>query len=48
MAEPGIQSRLADLGLQPQAQGPAALAAFLAEERAMMSGLIAAENIRLD
>jgi len=48
MAEPGIQSRLADLGLQPEARGPAALGAFLAEERAMMSGLIAAENIRLD
>ena len=48
MAEPAIQPRLADLGLQPQANGPAALAAFLAEERALMSDLIAAENIRLD
>jgi len=48
MAEPGIQSRLADLGLQPEVHGPAALAGFLAEERALMSGLIAAENIRLD
>ncbi len=48
MAEPAIQQRLADLGLQPEARGPAALTTFLAEERALMSGLIAAENIRLD
>lgn len=48
MAEPSIQPRLADLGLRPAAEGPAALAAFLAEERAQMATLIAAEGIRLD
>lgn len=48
MAAPAIQPRLADLGLQPEAHGPAAFTTFLAEERALMSGLIAAENIRLD
>lgn len=48
MAEPTIQPRLAELGLQPEARGPVAFANFLAEERALMSGLIAAENIRLD
>ncbi len=48
MAEPALQACLADLGLQPEATGPAALTRFLAEERALMQGLIAAENIRLD
>ncbi len=48
MAEPAIQLRLADLGLQPEAHGPAALASLLAEERAAMAALIAAEGIRLD
>jgi tripartite-type tricarboxylate transporter receptor subunit TctC len=48
MAEPAIQPRLADLGLQPAARGPAAFAAFLAEEREAMRTLIAAEGIRLD
>jgi tripartite-type tricarboxylate transporter receptor subunit TctC len=48
MAEPAIQPRLADLGLQPEARGPEALAGFLAAERAVMAALIAAEGIRLD
>ena len=48
MAEPALQPRLADLGLQADAQGPAALVAFLEEERAAMAALIAAERIRLD
>ena len=48
MAEPALQHRLAELGLQPAAAGPAAFAAFLAGERAAMSRLIAAEGIRLD
>ena len=48
MAEPALQPRLAELGLQPAAAGAAALAAFLATERAVMASLIAAEGIRLD
>ena len=39
---------IATLGLQPDAAGPDALSRFLAAERAVMSGLISAENIRLD
>jgi tripartite-type tricarboxylate transporter receptor subunit TctC len=46
--DPAIAERLAALGLQPAAEGPAALARFLAEERAAMSALIAAEGIRLE
>ena len=48
MADPALQPRLAELGLQPAAAGPAALATFLAAERAVMAQLIAAEGIRLD
>lgn len=48
VADPAIQPRLAELGLQPAAHGPAALAQFLAAERTVMRELIAAENIRLD
>jgi len=48
MADASIQPRLAELGLQPAAHGPAAFVQFLAEERAVMRDLIAAENIRLD
>jgi tripartite-type tricarboxylate transporter receptor subunit TctC len=48
MATPMLQPRLAELGLRPDPQGPAALSTFLAGERAVMSGLIAAEGIRLD
>jgi tripartite-type tricarboxylate transporter receptor subunit TctC len=40
--------RLTELGLQAAAEGPVALARFLAEERAAMAALIAAEGIRLD
>lgn len=48
MADPSIQPRLRDLGLTPAAEGPAALARFLGEERTQMQALIAAENIRLE
>jgi len=46
--QPALQSRLADLGLRPAAEGPEALARFLAAEREAMGALIAAEGIRLD
>lgn len=46
--QPALQPRLADLGLQPAAAGPEALARFLAAERTAMGALIAAEGIRLD
>ena len=48
MAEPGLQPRLAELGLQPATNGPAETARFLAEERRLMAGLISAEGIRLE
>lgn len=46
--QPALRQRLDDLGLQPAAEGPEALARFLAAERAAMGALIAAEGIRLD
>jgi tripartite-type tricarboxylate transporter receptor subunit TctC len=46
--QPSLRPRLAELGLEPAAEGPAALARFLAAERAAMGALIAAEGIRLD
>jgi tripartite-type tricarboxylate transporter receptor subunit TctC len=46
--QPTLRQRLADLGLEPAAEGPEALARFLAAERAAMGALIAAEGIRLD
>ena len=46
--QPGLQTRLASLGLRPAAEGPEALARFLAAEREAMGALIAAEGIRLD
>lgn len=46
--EAEIAPRLAALGLQPEARGPAHLATFLAEERALMARIIAEEGIRLD
>lgn len=48
MADAAIRPRLGEIGLQPDAQGPNALARFLAAERVVMRELIAAENIRLD
>ncbi|WP_206934720.1 Bug family tripartite tricarboxylate transporter substrate binding protein [Roseococcus thiosulfatophilus] len=48
MGEAEIAPRLAALGLQPEARGPTHLAAFLAEERALMARIIAEEGIRLD
>ena len=45
---PGLRQRLDELGLEPAAEGPEALARFLAAERAAMGALIAAEGIRLD
>ncbi|WPB83553.1 Bug family tripartite tricarboxylate transporter substrate binding protein [Sediminicoccus rosea] len=46
--QPALRPRLAELGLEPAAEGPEALARFLAAERAAMGALIAAEGIRLD
>lgn len=46
--DPALAERLAMLGLQPAAEGPAALARFLAAERAAMEALIRAEGIRLE
>lgn len=46
--QPGLGPRLAALGLQPAAEGPAAFARFLATERAEMEALIRGEGIRLD
>jgi tripartite-type tricarboxylate transporter receptor subunit TctC len=48
MNQPALRPRLAELGLQPAVEGPAALARFLAAERAAMGALIATEGIRLD
>ncbi len=48
VSQPVLRARLADLGLQPAAEGPAGFARFLATERARMSALIAEEGIRLD
>jgi tripartite-type tricarboxylate transporter receptor subunit TctC len=48
LADPEIRRRLALLGMEPVGGGPAALAAFLAEQRPRMAALIAAEGIRLD
>ena len=46
--QPALAPRLEALGLTPAAQGPEALARFLATERAEMRNLIAAEGIRLE
>lgn len=46
--QPSLRPRLDELGLLPAAEGPEALARFLAAERAAMGALIAAEGIRLD
>lgn len=46
--QPALSPRLAELGLEPAAEGPEALARFLSAERAAMGALIAAEGIRLD
>ncbi len=48
VTQPGLAGRLAELGLEPAAQGPEALARFLARERADMASLIAEERITLD
>lgn len=48
LMQPSLRPRLAELGLEPSAEGPEALARFLAAERAAMGALIAAEGIRLD
>lgn len=48
VTQPALQPRLAALGLQPAAEGPAAFARFLAEERGVMEALIQGEGIRLD
>ena len=46
--QPALRPRLDDLGLLPAAEGPAAFARFLADERAQMQALIHGEGIRLD
>ncbi len=46
--QPALAPRLAALGLTPAAEGPAAFARFLADERATMEALIRGEGIRLD
>lgn len=46
--QPALRPRFAELGLEPAAEGPEALARFLTAERAAMGMLIAAEGIRLD
>ncbi|MEI6162250.1 MAG: tripartite tricarboxylate transporter substrate-binding protein [Roseococcus sp.] len=46
--QPSLRPRLAELGLEPAAEGPEALARSLAGERAAMGALIAAEGIHLD
>lgn len=46
--QPALAPRLAELGLEPAAAGPEALARFLARERAEMARLIAEERITLD
>ncbi|MDB5412234.1 MAG: hypothetical protein JWR10_569 [Rubritepida sp.] len=43
-----LRPRLRELGFEPAAQGPEALARFLEAERIAMGALIAAEGIRLD
>ncbi len=48
MTQPALASRLAELGLEPAAEGPEALSRFLARERADMARLIAEERITLD
>lgn len=47
VADPEIAPRLAAIGLQPEARGPAHLAQFLAAERALMARIIAEEGITL-
>ncbi|WP_421992466.1 Bug family tripartite tricarboxylate transporter substrate binding protein [Roseococcus sp.] len=46
--QPALRPRLDELGLLPAAEGPEALARFLAAEREAMGALIAAEGIHLD
>ena len=46
--QPTLAPRLEALGLTPAADGPEALARFLAAERAEMRELIAIEGIKLD
>lgn len=48
LADPAVRQRLPALGMLPAAAGPAALAAFVAEQRTTLAALIQAENIRLE
>lgn len=48
LRDPAVLQRLPAIGMEPAAEGPAALAAFLAEQRTKMAELIRVENIRLD
>jgi len=48
LADATVRERLALLGMEVQAEGPAALGAFLAEQRVKLAAVIQAEGIRLD
>ena len=48
LADPVVRDRHAMLGMEIVAQGPAAMAAFLAEQRARVGALIRDNNIRLE
>ncbi|MDN3564476.1 tripartite tricarboxylate transporter substrate-binding protein [Paeniroseomonas aquatica] len=48
LRDPPVRERLQSLGLEVVGEGPAALAAFLAEQRRRLAALVAAEGIRLD
>ncbi|MCX8133145.1 MAG: tripartite tricarboxylate transporter substrate-binding protein [Roseococcus sp.] len=48
VAAPELAPRLAELGLEPAAEGPEGFARFLAAERDSMGALIRSEGIRLD
>jgi len=48
LAEPAVRQRYADIGILPVGSTPAELAAYAAEQRARLTELIRAENIRLE
>lgn len=48
LADPMLRQRLPTLGMLPAAEGPAALASFVGDQRTRLAALIQAENIRLD
>ncbi|MCO6416571.1 twin-arginine translocation pathway signal protein [Siccirubricoccus sp. KC 17139] len=48
LADPAVQARLELLGMEAAAAGPAALGAFVAEQRMKLAEVIRAEGIRLE